>query len=157
MEYEIRNARPTDIDDIINLCAAHAAHEQAGYSSDGKSENLSRELFSSHPKLRCLVAETANGVVGYATFTKDYSTWDAAEFAYLDCLFLRPEARNFGIGEALIREIAKIALSENCLLMQWHTPPFNTRAIKFYRRIGATSKEKVRFYLDENTLKQLAS
>ena len=35
-----------------------------------------------------------------------------------------------------------------CSHIQWQTPEFNKRAIKFYDRIGAQSKSKMRYFLD---------
>ena len=66
---------------------------------------------------------------------------------YMDCLFLEEEARSFGIGEVLIEKLKEIAAENNCVNIQWQTPEFNTRAIKFYNRIGAKGKDKVRFTL----------
>ncbi len=34
-----------------------------------------------------------------------------------------------------------------CEGIQWQTPIFNTRAMKFYERLGATANDKRRFYL----------
>jgi hypothetical protein len=44
----------------------------------------------------------------------------------------------------MLRDIAR---EKNCVNIQWQTPVFNKRAIKFYNRIGATGKDKVRFTL----------
>ena len=87
-------------------------------------------------------------IVGYASYTFDFSTWDVATFMHMDCLYLDEEARSFGIGEALIEKLKQIAIAKNCINIQWQTPEFNERAIKFYHRIGGTGKSKVRFTLD---------
>lgn len=157
MKYKIRNAEPRDIDEIIKLCAEHAEFEQAKFLPAGKAEKLAEFLFSDNPPVFCLVVENESSqILGYTTFMPEFSTWDADYYVYMDCLFLRPHARNFGIGEELIREIAKFAKSRNIKQLQWHTPIFNERAIKFYHRIGANSKEKTRFYLDEKLIEELA-
>lgn len=157
MDYKIRYAEPRDIDEIIKLCAEHAEFEQAKFSVIGKAKKLVAFLFSDNPPVFCLVAEYDDGeIIGYTTFMPEFSTWDADYYVYMDCLYLRPQVRNFGIGEQLIKEIAKFAKSRNIKQLQWHTPTFNERAIKFYQRIGASSKEKMRFYLDEETIKELA-
>ena len=156
MNYQIRSARPKDIDEIIKLCAEHAEFEKADFSATGKAEKLSRFLFSDDPPVFCLVAENETGeILGYTTFMPEFSTWDADYYVYMDCLFLRPHARSFGIGEQLIKEIARFAKEQNIQQIQWHTPDFNERAIKFYHRIGASSKEKTRFYLNERTIEKL--
>jgi len=63
-------------------------------------------------------------------------------------LYLEEDARGFGIGEAIIEKLKQIAIDKNCINIQWQTPKFNERAIKFYNRIGGTAKEKVRFSLN---------
>ena len=94
-----------------------------------------------------MVVEVDSIVVGYTSYTIDFSTWDAKQFLYMDCLYLEPDVRGYEIGEKLIDELKIIAQRENCVNMQWQTPVFNERAVKFYERIGAAGKEKVRFSL----------
>lgn len=148
MEYSIRNCNLSDLPKLVVLCQKHAEFEKADYSPEGKEENLQEALFGQKPKLFCLVVATNETIVGYVSYTFDYSTWDAATFMYMDCLFLEEGARSFGIGEALIEKLKEIATENNCINIQWQTPQFNTRAIKFYNRIGAKGKDKVRFSLD---------
>ncbi len=144
----IRPAEPDDIQEIIRLCGEHAEYEQASYSPDGKAEKLAGFLFSETPRLYCLIAQKADEIVGYATYMQEFSTWDASLFIHLDCLFVRPQARSLGIGEDLVRAIVEHAQRLGCEQIQWQTPEWNERAIKFYHRIGATSKPKLRMYLD---------
>jgi GNAT superfamily N-acetyltransferase len=148
MEYSIRNCEPSDLYKLVVLCQKHAEFEKANFSPEGKEENLRKALFAENPKLYCLVVATNETIVGYVSYTFDYSTWDAADFMYMDCLFLEEEARSFGIGEVLIDKLKEIAAEKNCINIQWQTPQFNERAIKFYNRIGANGKDKVRFTLD---------
>jgi GNAT superfamily N-acetyltransferase len=155
MNYTIRKAIPADIAEIINLCGEHAEYEKAEYSSEGKAEKLSAFLFAENPRVHCLIAENENGIVGYATYMLEFSTWDADFYVHMDCLYLRDFARGFGIGEALIEEIARYANANECNQIQWQTPVFNERAIKFYYRIGATSKQKLRLYVNEETINRL--
>jgi ribosomal protein S18 acetylase RimI-like enzyme len=48
----------------------------------------------------------------------------------------------------MMDKLKAIAKERNCVNVQWQTPIFNERAIKFYHRIGATGKEKLRFFMD---------
>ena len=100
-----------------------------------------------------------NNVVGWLLFSVALITygltveptssyWDAGEYIYMDCLFIKESARSLGIGEKLVRKIQKEGEALGCNLIQWQTPDFNVRAIKFYNRIGATSKSKERFFLN---------
>lgn len=149
-QYHIRKAGPADIEEIVQLCAEHAEYERAAYEAEGKAEKLFAYLFADEPCLYCLIAEQGDEVLGYATYMFEFSTWDAGFYAHMDCLYLRPQARGFGIGEALVQEIVKAAKAQGCSVVQWQTPDFNVRAIKFYHRIGAQAKSKQRFYLQLN-------
>lgn len=148
MEYSIRNCEVSDLSKLVVLCQKHAEYEKANFSPKGKKEKLKEALFSTNPKLYCFVVAAKETIVGYVSYTIDYSTWDAATFIYMDCLFLEEEARSFGIGEILIDKLKQIGIEKNCINIQWQTPQFNERAIKFYNRIGAKGKDKVRFTLD---------
>ncbi|MCR6640437.1 MAG: GNAT family N-acetyltransferase [Sporocytophaga sp.] len=145
MEYRIKLCEERDLPVLIELCAKHAAYEQAVYDAQNKEKLLKAALFGDKPQLHCLVAEVDDEVIGYASFTFDYSTWSAASFLHLDCLFLDECYRGYGIGEAMILRIKEIAQANGCSNIQWQTPVFNERAIKFYKRIGGQGKDKVRF------------
>jgi GNAT superfamily N-acetyltransferase len=146
--HVVRKARPGDIPKLVALCQEHAEFEQAEYSTLGKVDTLKEHLFGEQPSCFCFVVEMDEGLAGYATYTKEFSTWDAGFYIHMDCLFLRPDARGRGIGEELVNSIASDARKLGCSMIQWQTPKFNTRAIKFYKRLGASEKEKVRFYLN---------
>ena len=144
----IRFAKIVDMDQIVQLCKGHAAYEKSAYSEEGKKELLTKSIFQENPPLYCLVAAQDNYLLGYLTYMKQFSTWDANYYVYMDCLFMLEAARGFGIGEKLVNRMKEESRKQNCQLIQWQTPDFNERAIKFYKRIGATSKSKERFYLD---------
>ncbi len=145
----IRFAERNDVPQIVELCSLHAAFEKAAYDSEGKAKGLERDLFSNDPKLYCLVVESDGQLIGYATYMKQYATWEAEEYLYMDCLYLKPQARGMGIGRELVHRIQEEGRKMGCGEVQWQTPNFNTRAIKFYKRLGAVAKPKERFFLKE--------
>ncbi len=147
ISFKIQFAQPEDIRDIIGLCSLHAGYEKEKYNSRGKAKKLLADLFSKQPKLYCLVAKSDGVIIAYTTYMLQYSTWDAKEYIYMDCLYVKEFARGLGIGEKLIKRIKEEGPKLNAFTMQWQTPDFNTRAMKFYQRIGATSKSIERFYL----------
>jgi GNAT superfamily N-acetyltransferase len=152
----VRSIQPSDLSALVELCAEHADFEKASYSSKGKAELLNLALFELPQRLYAWVVERDEGLVGYATATLEFSTWDAAYFLHMDCLYLKPEARGRGLGEQLVHEVAKVAKAKNCVNVQWQTPEWNTRAMNFYKRLGATSKNKVRFFLSREKIAALS-
>lgn len=153
----IRPVRPSDLAALVVLCAAHASYEGACYRSEGKAEAMERLLFGPSPELFGLVVERAGELVGFATWSVQLSTWEAAPYAHMDCLYLTPEARGQRTGHRLMARIAQDARRVGCSRMQWQTPSSNHRAIRFYERLGATSKPKARFYLDAPALHRLTT
>jgi len=142
----IRFAKEKDIDQIVVLCKVHADFEKAPFDSQNKATLLSNYFFEENGTIKCLVVELNNEIMGYATFMKQFSTWDANFYMYLDCLFLKKEIRGKGVGIQMMEKIKIHAKSENCSIIQWQTPNFNKDAIAFYHRLGAVSKTKERFF-----------
>lgn len=146
----------SDLAELVELCAEHAAFEQAPYSREGRTQGLEELLFGEPPRLYGWVVEAPLSLVGYATVALEASTFDAALYLHMDCLFLRPAARNGGLGRRLMQAIARHALELGVGVVQWQTPEFNVDAMRFYRRAGATAKHKVRFFLEGAALRALA-
>ncbi|MFJ9806776.1 GNAT family N-acetyltransferase [Streptomyces sp. NPDC101158] len=144
-----RRAHPEDLPRVAELAAEHAAYEKAAPPPADLAVRLHRLLFDTEaPRLRCLVAELPDGTVaGYATCAPELSTWDAAEYLHMDCLYLTETARGHGLGALLMAAIRAEARTLGLTLIQWQTPTWNDGAIRFYDRLGATSKEKRRYSL----------
>lgn len=147
LPYQIRSCIPSDLEKLMVLIEKHTTFEKAAFTKEGKQERLKLALFGEHAPLNCIVAEVGGHVIGYATYTFDYSTWDAGRFIYLDCLYLEDDYRSYGIGQVLMEKVKAAGEARGCVNMQWQTPDFNERAIKFYKRIGGLGKNKVRFTL----------
>jgi len=145
---EIRFAEKKDLPQIIELCAEHADYERAEYEVKNKAELLYEYIFGQNVSVKCLVVAQKNSIIGYATFMKQFSTWNADFYIYLDCLYLKADSRGLGLGSSLMEKIKEYAEVENCIVIQWQTPKFNRKAIDFYRKIGGTSKTKERFSLE---------
>ncbi len=146
-KIDIRKAKPNDIKDIIKLCELHANFEGVEYNVDGKEAKLSKCLFQENPVLNCIVAERNGILLGYATATKELSTWDADYFLHMDCLYILEQARGEKLGTRFMASIKGLAKQLHCSHIQWQTPDNNFGAISFYKKCGATSKDKVRFFL----------
>lgn len=143
----IRFIKKTDLEDLVRLCELHAIFEKSEYNSENKKQKLNKHLFNEKPSLFCLVVQKEDKIIGYTTYMKQFSTWDAGFYIYMDCLFLTEESRGFGIGEKLIDRIKQEGQKSLCSQIQWQTPLFNKRAMKFYNRIGAKSKTKERYFV----------
>ena len=91
------------------------------------------------------VARATGVAVGWASLTREVSTWTGDRYGHLDCLFVDAAWRGAGTGWALLRAALDHAAGEGLHEVQWQTPTWNAEAIAFYRRAGATPTTKERF------------
>jgi len=84
-----------------------------------------------------IIAHIEGEPAGFALFFHNYSTFLAQRGIYLEDLFVRPEARGKGVGFALLRALARIAIERDCGRLEWAVLDWNQLAIDFYKRIGA--------------------
>lgn len=147
-DISINFIKENALDQLIPLCALHSQYERVPFDVKGKEENLRHFLFAENPALFCLVAIKNDKIVGYASYMIQFSTWDACHYIYMDCLYLLKSQRGFGIGQRIMDRIKEEAEKLNIKEIQWQTPSFNTRAIKFYNRTGGHSKSKERYFLE---------
>ncbi|HEY3402656.1 MAG TPA: GNAT family N-acetyltransferase [Ohtaekwangia sp.] len=145
MEYVIRKVERGELPVLVDMCERHAQYEQAAYDSTCKQAGLEALLFGENPRLFCYVVVSGQKLVGYFTYTFDTSTWDAGIYLHVDCLYLEPDYRGFRIGDEVMNMVLGIARANDCVTIQWQTPDFNKKAIRFYNRIGATGNNKMRF------------
>jgi GNAT superfamily N-acetyltransferase len=121
-----------------------------------EESDLARDGFGANPKFRALIAEWDGLAAGYAIFFGYYSTWVGAEL-YLEDLFVRPQFRGKGIGTAMLAEVARIALSENCVAVRWEVAAWNESAIELYKSLGAEFLDEWRsVLLADDALRRLA-
>ncbi len=79
------------------------------------------------------------------TATREFSTWRAAAFMHMDCLYVLAGYRNMGIGVRLMAALRDFCASEDIDQVQWQTPDWNNDAARFYQRLGARQRTKRRF------------
>lgn len=71
---------------------------------------------------------------------------------------MRPEMRGKGIGKALLKAVATIALERECARVEWSVLDWNQPAIDFYRSLGAVPKDEWTVYrLNRPEIEKLAS
>lgn len=133
----IRNAGIEDTGLILMFIRKLAEYEREPDAVVATEEDLRRDGFGPEPKFRCVIAEWQGQPAGFALFFHNYSTWLGRPGIYLEDLFVLPEMRGNGIGKAMLRHLAQIAVRENCYGLRWLVLEWNEPALKFYRLLGA--------------------
>jgi GNAT superfamily N-acetyltransferase len=138
----IRAAAPADVPLIFSLVVELAEYERAPEQVTGTPELLAEALFGARPSAEALVAECDDQPVGFALFHGSFSTWECRPGIWLEDLYVPPAHRRSGIGRALLREVASIAVARGCARLEWAALDWNTPALDFYRQLGATRLEE---------------
>jgi GNAT superfamily N-acetyltransferase len=110
-------------------------------------ENMQvRVANSENSKTSALIAELDGKIAAYAVYFYNYSTWLGKNGIYLEDVYVTPEYRKLGIGKALLKHIATIAVGEGCGRVEWSVLDWNTPAIDFYKSIGASVQDEWTVY-----------
>ena len=133
----IRPATIKDASLLATMILELAEYERLAHEAGVTAESIARDGFGPHPKFRAVIAESDGQAVGYAAFFDFYSTFQGRAGLFLDDLFVRPQFRKHGIGQALLAHVARIAWDENYFCMRWEVLDWNTPAIEFYKRLDA--------------------
>jgi len=147
-DLQVRPIEPCHLDALLALCREHAAYEKADFHENGQVERWRTALFADEAALHGWIATDDGEPCGYMTVTIDFATWNAAPFAYMDCLYLREDYRGLGLGRVFLEQLCEFAVANRCGRAEWQTPPDNDLGIGFYQRMGARAVPKARFRYD---------
>jgi GNAT superfamily N-acetyltransferase len=137
MPLSIRFATSLDADLIAGFVRALAEYEREPEAVEVTAEVLRKQMESADPPFECLIAEQDGAAVGFALFFRNYSTWRGRPGLFLEDLFVAPESRRQGVGRALLRSLAAIAVERGWARMEWSVLDWNAPAQRFYRSLGA--------------------
>ena len=155
----IRTATAVDLPLILQFIRDLAAYEQLLPEVEATEERLRATLFppAGRPAAECLLAFWHDRPAGFAIFFHNYSTFLAQPGLYLEDLFVEPALRGHGISKTLLLHCARLANARGCGRMEWTVLDWNARAIKFYKRLGASlRKEWILTRLTGSALRRLA-
>jgi GNAT superfamily N-acetyltransferase len=135
-DFILRPAEPRDCGEICRLILALADYEKLAHQAAGTPEGLHAALFGARPSCEAVMAERGGRAVGFALFFTTFSTFLCKPGLYLEDLFVEPEHRGAGIGKALLRHLASLALERGCGRFEWRVLDWNEPSIRFYESIG---------------------
>ncbi|RMF12752.1 MAG: GNAT family N-acetyltransferase [Alphaproteobacteria bacterium] len=119
--------RPACLEDLEALVTL----EEVTFEKDRLSRRNLRHLLTS-PTARCLVAEAAGQIVGYAVLLFRQGT----AVARLYSIAVDPSHRGRGVARRLLDEAEQIAFDRDCLFLRLEVRADNQRAIDLYKRQG---------------------
>lgn len=137
MSFTLRATTPRDIPVLHRLMRNFAAYEKLEHRFKITEAGLHDALFGAKPPLDSVLVEVDTAPVGFALWYFLFGTFSGRNRLFVEDIYIEPSYRGRGIGLALFRHMARVALEQDCPDMEWHVLDWNTPAIDFYRRIGA--------------------
>ena len=142
MSVTIREAVPGDVATILRFIRELAEFEREADKVVATEELLHEAMFGARPVAETVIAERDGVPLGMALFFHNFSTWTGWKGLYLEDLYVTPEARGSGVGGALLKHLAGVALDRGCTRFEWSVLDWNERAIAFYRSVGAEAMDE---------------
>jgi GNAT superfamily N-acetyltransferase len=144
--FEIEPATARDVPVILQLIRELAEYERAPNDVVATEEGLREVLFGEQPAAHVLIGREEGEPVAFAVYFFNFSTWLGRAGLYLEDLFVKPELRGKGYGQALLVRLAQIAHERGCGRMEWAVLDWNDPAIQFYRKLGAKPMDEWTVY-----------
>jgi len=142
----IRKAQPGDLSAIIGLMKEFAEFEKLGQYCTTTDERLFDAMFGDASFVGCLVAEDADTIFSYSLFYQNFASFRGQRGLYLEDIYVSTSHQGRGAGEAMLREIAKIAREQGCERIDFQVLDWNRAAIGFYEKLGAVPDDSERHF-----------
>ncbi|MFV7760695.1 GNAT family N-acetyltransferase [Shewanella algae] len=133
----IRKGTPKDTEALVAFNQA-MAQETEGLALD--SDTLSRgvsTLLENPAKGFYLVAEIEGEIAGSLMVTFEWSDWRAADYYWIQSVYIKPEHRQKGIYRALYQKVKTLAEKQGgAASFRLYVEQENTRAQQTYQSLG---------------------
>jgi ribosomal protein S18 acetylase RimI-like enzyme len=138
----IRKIQSEDIPSVLALIRELAGYEDLSAYCTITQERLYTAMFGADPVVKGLIAFDDEAAIGYALFYPNFSSFRGERGFHLDDIYVKKEYRGKGVGEAMLKEIARDAASKGFERIDFQVLDWNTPSIEFYKKLGAVSNDE---------------
>lgn len=119
--------------------------------------DLQKVLFGKDAFVQSLMAFDDETPIAYAFFYPTFSSFRGQKSVYLEDIFITKKYRKYGIGEKMLKEIARIGKEFGAVRMDFQVLKHNESAIRFYKKYGAVmDKDERHFKFTDEAFESLA-
>lgn len=155
--FTIRHAQEADAPLVLAYVRKLADYERLSHEVEASEAQIRATLFGPRPYAEVVFGEQDGRPVGFALFFHNFSTFVGKPGLYLEDLFVDPEARGRGYGQALMAYLAQLAVERGCGRFEWSVLNWNEPSIAFYRGLGARPLDAWTVYrMEDEALRRLA-
>jgi ribosomal protein S18 acetylase RimI-like enzyme len=146
MNMKIKKADEENIPQIIALMREFADYENLLDYCEVTEERLKIALFGETKVADAVLAFEDETPIGYAVFYPNFATFRGQRGLYLEDIFIKKEYRGRGVGEMILKYLAKSAKERGFERIDFQVLEWNTPAIKFYEKLGGQRDEEERHF-----------
>ena len=158
LKLKIRTTKFADIPAILKLMREFAEHSDLLEYLEVTENDLQKALFGENGFVQSVMAFDGNLPIAYAFFYPTFSSFRGQKSVYLEDIFITKDYRKFGIGEKMLKEIARIGKDFGAVRMDFQVLKWNDTAINFYKKHGAIMDEDERhFKFTDEAFERLAN
>ena len=140
VSIQIREAGIEDVPLIMRFIRGIAEFERLSDKVVASEGVIADSLFGKKPAAHVILAYADGAPAGFAVYFFNFSTFVGRSGMYLEDIFVPENKRGMGIGEAMMRHLARLANAEGCTRMEWAVLDWNP-ARSFYEGLGAEPKK----------------
>jgi GNAT superfamily N-acetyltransferase len=144
-KLQVRRAERGDAD-VLAALGRELNMQQGDPSTHFTAEAVRRDGFAEPPRFEAWVANVDGQTVGYALVVPAaYETGYAKAGVYVQDVFVLPEARQRGVGRALMAAVAADARRRGFEFVWWASRTWNRESHAFFRKLASVEEPVIAF------------
>jgi GNAT superfamily N-acetyltransferase len=137
MMIEVREATKEDFPRVLELITELAIFEKEPDAVEVTVEELEQNGLGEQALFKCFVGLYDGHIEGISLCYPRFSTWKGKTI-HLEDLIVTEKMRGKGLGKALYDKVLQYAYDHRVKRVEWVVLDWNTNAVAFYERTGAT-------------------
>lgn len=135
----VRPLSSSDFEQWLPLWRGYLSFYKATIAEDVIKLSFDRLTSGKEPMGGFIALNEAGAAVGITHWVTHRSSWTAADYCYLQDLFVDPGKRGGGVGKALIEAVYAKGRELGCPRVYWLTHETNAQAMTLYDKVAAKS------------------
>lgn len=158
MSIRIENIAEKDISAVVSLIREFAEFENLQDFCEVGEEDLRGAMFGENAFVEGLIVLDGETPAAYALFYPNFASFRGQKGLYLEDIYIKQKYRGSGLGEMMLKHLAKIAKERGWQRIDFQVLDWNTPAVEFYKKHGAVIDESERhFKYTDEAFRNLAS
>jgi GNAT superfamily N-acetyltransferase len=146
MSFTIRKIERGDLSAVLRLMRDFARYENLEQFLEVTEKRMEAAMFGDDTFVKGLIAFDGETALGYAIFYPNFLTFRGQRGYFLEDLYVTEAARGKGVGQAMLRTIARMAAERGFERIDFLVLDWNKTAINFYEKLGADRADDERHF-----------